>query len=171
MRAGLVGYFDLGSSAGLSDAALREDLREPLPDIGMVGLLNPLGQGTVVDLLGSQILSAWRQGAVAQISRPEMELGWREEWSAPGQFVLDSTSTANPSGSRRPQLRIGPADRCGRRRCVIAIPGWSRSGRRWRRARPGLGSRLAAAVRAPRTSSRARRAPLRAGTGLRLGLR
>jgi hypothetical protein len=45
MRAGLVGYFDLGSSAGLSDAALREDLREPLPDIGMVGLLNPLGQG------------------------------------------------------------------------------------------------------------------------------
>jgi hypothetical protein len=81
MRAGLVGYFDLGSSAGLSDAALREDLREPLPDIGMVGLLNPLGQGTVVDLLGSQILSAWREEAVAQISRPEMELGWREEWS------------------------------------------------------------------------------------------
>ena len=81
MRAGLVGYFDLGSSAGLSDGALREDLREPLPDIGMVGLLNPLGQGTVVDLLGSQILSAWREEAVAQISRPEMELGWREEWS------------------------------------------------------------------------------------------
>jgi hypothetical protein len=107
MRAGLVGYFDLGSSAGLSDAALREDLREPLPDIGMVGLLNPLGQGTVVDLLGSQILSAWRQGAVAQISRPEMELGWREEWSAPGQFVLDSTSTANPSGSRRPNCGSG----------------------------------------------------------------
>ena len=81
MRPGLVGYLDLGSSAGLSDAALREDLREPLPDIGMVGLLNPLGQGTVVDLLGSQILSAWREEAVAQISRPEMELGWREEWS------------------------------------------------------------------------------------------
>ena len=54
MRPGLVGYFDLGSSAGLSDAALRKDLREPLPDIGMVGLLNPLGQGKVVDLLGSQ---------------------------------------------------------------------------------------------------------------------
>jgi hypothetical protein len=107
MRAGLVGYFDLGSSAGLSDAALREDLREPLPDIGMVGLLNPLGQGTVVDLLGSQILSAWRQGAVAQISRPEMELGWREEWSAPGQFVLDSTSTANPSGVGDPNCGSG----------------------------------------------------------------
>jgi hypothetical protein len=81
MRAGLVAYFDLGSSAGLSDAALREDLQDPPPDIGMVGLLNPLGQGTVVDLLGSRILSAWREEAVAQISRPEMELGWREEWS------------------------------------------------------------------------------------------
>lgn len=81
MRAGLVGYFDLGSSVGVTDAALRHDLRQPMPEIGMVGLLNPLGQGTGVDLLGSPTLGLWRDGAVAQIRREEMELGWSEDWT------------------------------------------------------------------------------------------
>lgn len=80
MRAGLVAYFDLGSSMGLTDHAFRDEYRRALPEIGMVNLTNPLGQGAVVDLLGSQVLAAWRTEAVAQVRRPEMELGWQKEW-------------------------------------------------------------------------------------------
>jgi hypothetical protein len=66
--------FDLDSSSGLNDTAFLPEFRRPIPDIGMVGIVNPLGQGSALDLRDSPLLHDWRAAAVAQIARPEMEL-------------------------------------------------------------------------------------------------
>ena len=81
MRAGLVGYFDIGESYGLSDDVFPKDQREPEPDIGLVGINFPLGQGIGTDLLTDEpeTVEAWRRAAVAQIARPELELSWSED--------------------------------------------------------------------------------------------
>jgi hypothetical protein len=79
----------------------------------MVGLLNPLGQGTVVDLLGSQILSAWRQEAVAQISPPK----WNSAGARNGARPVSSSLT-------RPPQRTGAAvgdPNCGWGRPIDAV--------------------------------------------------
>ncbi|GHC65712.1 hypothetical protein RFN57_31055 [Streptomyces violaceochromogenes] len=78
MRVGLVGYFDLGHSYGLGDSVFRSDMVAPEPDIGVVGIRNPLGQGTTVSLTDSSpaIVQLWREAAIAQVRRPELDTGW-----------------------------------------------------------------------------------------------
>ena len=81
MKAGLVSYFDLGCSFGLTDQAfLRERLSQEA-DISLVGMKNPLGRGITVDITQAapDLLSAWRSEAVEQVRRPEMETGWQPE--------------------------------------------------------------------------------------------
>ena len=78
MRAGLVGTFDVNRSYGLVDSAITEDLRGTEPDLGLVGIRNPLGDGTVVDLVSTapDVIETWRAEAARQVRRPEMETGW-----------------------------------------------------------------------------------------------
>ena len=77
MRVGMVTYFDLGYSCGLSDRVLRPERCRSEAAIGLVGIRNPLGQGISVDLLDhpKNVLPLWRKLAAHQIDRPEMELG------------------------------------------------------------------------------------------------
>jgi len=51
MRAGLVSTFDISRSYALVDSAIVETARNPEPDLELVGIRNPLGGGTSVDLL------------------------------------------------------------------------------------------------------------------------
>jgi hypothetical protein len=80
VHAGLASYFDLGCSYGLTDGVFRSDFRNPDPDIGLVGIRNPLGAGTTLrlDLQAPEVMDRWIREAVAQVSRPEMETGWNE---------------------------------------------------------------------------------------------
>jgi hypothetical protein len=77
----MVGFFDMGRSYGLGDDVFATAHLAPAPDIGLVGINFPLGQGVFVDLSGS-VLDAWRAAAREQIRRPEMETGWSREWGA-----------------------------------------------------------------------------------------
>ena len=81
MRIGLVGYFDIGESYGLGDDVFPESERQPEPDIGLVGINFPLGQGLVVDLLVDEpaAVTTWRDEAAKQVTRPEMETGWAND--------------------------------------------------------------------------------------------
>jgi hypothetical protein len=79
MRPRLVSCFDIGESYGLGDEVFPEGERAALPDIGMVGIQFPLGAGLRVDLLDDRVAPLWREAAVAQVARPEMELGWSPE--------------------------------------------------------------------------------------------
>lgn len=80
MRAGLVSAFDVNRSFGLVDSAIRADLRNAEPDLGLVGIRNPLGEGTTVNLLDSaQLIEDWRAEASRQVDRPEMETGWSSD--------------------------------------------------------------------------------------------
>ena len=74
----MVGTFDVNRSYGLVDSAIAEPHRNAEPDLGLVGIRNSLGEGTVVDLVASspQIIAAWRDEAARQVLRPEMETGW-----------------------------------------------------------------------------------------------
>jgi hypothetical protein len=83
MRVGMVTYFDLGYSYGLSDRVFRPERRNGEAAIGLVGIRNPLGQGLTVDLLShsKNVLPLWRELAARQIDRPEMELGWSPDWA------------------------------------------------------------------------------------------
>jgi hypothetical protein len=78
VRPALVSYFDLGTSFGLGDRVFDPALVAPIADLGMVGLVNPLGAGLRIDLVASapQAVAGWRQAASAQVTRPEMETGW-----------------------------------------------------------------------------------------------
>ncbi len=78
MRIGLVGYFDIGKSYGLTDDVFPEPERAPTPDIGLVGINFPLGQGLLHDLCSDEpgLVRTWRKGAIEQVRRPEMETGW-----------------------------------------------------------------------------------------------
>ena len=78
MRPGLVTCFDLGRSFGLNDAAIRKDMRNPEPDLGMVGIRNPLGQGTTTDLLSSypSLVEDWRAEAGSQLRRSVLDIGY-----------------------------------------------------------------------------------------------
>ena len=77
MRPALLSYFDLGYSLGLTDSAFAGQAAA-LPDIANVGLVNPLGEGLVIEV-PDDIVAAWRAAALAQVERPEMELGWRDD--------------------------------------------------------------------------------------------
>jgi hypothetical protein len=81
MRAGLVGYFDIGESYGLGDDVFPESERQREPDIGLVGINFPLGQGLLLDALedAPAAVARWRAEAVKQVTRPEMETGWSED--------------------------------------------------------------------------------------------
>jgi hypothetical protein len=74
----LVSYFDLGVSFGLGDRVFDPCYVAPIADLGMVGLVNPLGSGLRLDLAASspQAVAGWRAAACAQVSRPDMETGW-----------------------------------------------------------------------------------------------
>jgi hypothetical protein len=78
MQIGLVGYFDIGKSYGLGDAVFPEEECAPEPDIGLVGINFPLGQGLTLDLRvnAQDVVRRWRAEAVEQVTRPEMETGW-----------------------------------------------------------------------------------------------
>ena len=78
MKAGLVGFFDVGRSFGLTDDAFREGARDATPDLGWVGIRNPLGNGTSVSLhsTGSRLVGSWRAEALTQTERSEIETGW-----------------------------------------------------------------------------------------------
>lgn len=81
MRAGLVSAFDISRSYGLVDSAIVETARNPEPDLELVGIRNPLGEGTSVDLLVSapSLIDEWRTEASRQAHRPAMETGWTKE--------------------------------------------------------------------------------------------
>ena len=83
MRIGLVSYFDLGCSYGLTDDTFQEELRNPETAIGLVGIRNPLGEGTTLGLtsVAPDVIALWRREAVAQVRRPEMETGWNDTWN------------------------------------------------------------------------------------------
>jgi hypothetical protein len=78
MRPGLVGYFDIGATFGLGDEAFKQTMRADPPDIGLVGIQFPLGQGTVLDLRkdAGDLVPRWRAEARDQSRRPEIETGW-----------------------------------------------------------------------------------------------
>jgi hypothetical protein len=78
MRIGIVGFFDVGMSFGLGDEVFAMEDRAPAPDIGLVGINFPLGQGVLVDLSGP-VLDAWRATARKQVRRAEMETGWSQD--------------------------------------------------------------------------------------------
>lgn len=80
VRPGLVTCFDLGRSFGLNDAAIRKDMRNPEPDLGMVGIRNPLGQGTTTDLLASHssLVESWRAEARSQLRRSVLDIGYED---------------------------------------------------------------------------------------------
>ena len=85
MRLALLGYFDVGVSWGVEDAAFRSELVAAQPDIGMVGLRYPLGQGLVVELPTQDpaLIGRWRAAARRQLLRPEMETGWDASLNMP----------------------------------------------------------------------------------------
>jgi hypothetical protein len=131
MRPGLVGYFDIGRSYGLGDDVFPPAERAPEPDIGLVGINFPLGQGLLLDLreyvpsaadAGQQpsgvaqpdrapapgdLVAWWRQEARAQVRRPEMETGWS---AATGesreQFDTTLERLVMDSPIRRCELRV-----------------------------------------------------------------
>lgn len=78
MMVGMVSAFDIGRSHGLADDAFIQERRDPDPDIGWVGIRNPLGNGTSVDLLSDdpELVRVWRVQAVMQVRRNEIESGW-----------------------------------------------------------------------------------------------
>ena len=78
MRPGIIGYFDLGVSLGLDDEVFVASHITSHPELGAVGINNPFGSGLLVDLTteDSPVLEAWRQVALSQVSRPEMETGY-----------------------------------------------------------------------------------------------
>jgi hypothetical protein len=80
VRPALVSYFDLGVSFGLGDRVFDPEYVAPVADLGVVGLVNPLGSGLRLDLAVSspQAVAGWRAAACAQVARPEMETGWSE---------------------------------------------------------------------------------------------
>lgn len=80
MRPGLVAYFDIGRSFGLNDAAIRPEFRNPDPDLGMVGIRNPLGAGATTDLLADvpALVERWRTEARVQLVRPVFDTGYDE---------------------------------------------------------------------------------------------
>jgi hypothetical protein len=83
LRAALVSYFDMGQSYGITDDRFETGYVNPKPDIGLVGIQNPLGQGCSVSLLESsdELVSQWRQEAARQAFRPEMEIGWSSDFT------------------------------------------------------------------------------------------
>ncbi|MFH8416653.1 hypothetical protein [Streptomyces collinus] len=62
----------------MGDSIFRSDMVAPDPDIGVVGIRNPLGQGTTVSLTDRSptIVQLWRDAAIAQVRRPELDTGW-----------------------------------------------------------------------------------------------
>lgn len=87
MRLVLVSYFDLAETYGLDDEAFPKEHRTAGPDIGLVGIRNPLGQGLALELGADapQVVKRWRAEAIAQTRRPEMELNRSPEIS-PEEF-------------------------------------------------------------------------------------
>jgi hypothetical protein len=78
MRLALVSYFDIGASFGLADDVFGGQT-SPVPDIGEVGVSNPLGEGIQLELRDTHISELWREEALRQSIRQEMELGWNDE--------------------------------------------------------------------------------------------
>jgi hypothetical protein len=105
VRPALLAYFDLGFSLGLTDSAFAGEATA-IPDIGNVGLVNPLGQGLAVDV-PAPVLDAWRAEALVQIRRPEMELGWRDELGVPyGGFHAALSEAITESTVRECRLTV-----------------------------------------------------------------
>jgi hypothetical protein len=81
VRPALVSYFDLGTSFGLGDAVFDRAPASAVPDLGNIGLVNPLGSGLAQDLIvdAPEIITRWREVAAAQVTRPAMETGWTSD--------------------------------------------------------------------------------------------
>ena len=62
MRGALVSYFDVGTSFGIGDEAFTRAQIAPSPDIGLIGISNPLGQGLTfeVDDENADLIGQWR---------------------------------------------------------------------------------------------------------------
>jgi hypothetical protein len=108
MRIGLIGYFDIGKSYGLGDDAFPVSERAPEPDISLVGIQFPLGQGLVVDLLSDvpEVVALWRDEAVAQVTRPEMETGWSQGLGSRERFDHELKLAASQHPITCCELRI-----------------------------------------------------------------
>lgn len=74
----MVGCFDIGYSFGVGDVAMKSETLAPLPDISLVGISNPLGRGSVIDVRKQyvEVLRHWRREAVRQARRRELDIGW-----------------------------------------------------------------------------------------------
>ena len=109
MRIGLVGYFDMGTSYGLGDDVFPKGEAAPEPDIGLVGINFPLGQGLLLDLCARapELVALWRQEAVRQVARPEMETGWTGDLAVPrAEFDRRIEELAAHHPIERCELRI-----------------------------------------------------------------
>lgn len=108
MRPGLVGYFDIGKSYGLGDDVFPARERAPEPDIGLVGINFPLGQGIVLDLAADSIeVRLWRAEAARQVVRPQMETGWSADLGITSDAFDNSLAElANRHPIDRCRLRI-----------------------------------------------------------------
>jgi hypothetical protein len=76
MRLAMVSYFDVSESFGLSDEVFEPGRLAPGYDLGSVGLANPLGRGVALDLRAAHpdLMQRWRDAAIGQLDRPEMEI-------------------------------------------------------------------------------------------------
>jgi hypothetical protein len=94
MRAALATYFDLGQSYGISDSAFRPEAVAPPDSISEVGVNSPLGWGTVLPVLlkAPEVMQLWRDAALEQVHRPEIETGWSQDLGSRENFdgILES---------------------------------------------------------------------------------
>jgi hypothetical protein len=87
MELSLQTYFDIGVSYGLGDTAFDLNDTATAPDLGEIGYRNPLGVGICCsdeDL--APVITIWRQNAVKQLDRPEMELGFDDPSTTEAAF-------------------------------------------------------------------------------------
>lgn len=98
MRMSIIGTFDVGCSYGLGDDSFLPEHRNPDPDIGWVGVNNPFGNGTTLDLngAGQDVVDGWRRLSVEELLRPVTETGWhpklgveRDEFRARIQQLIE----------------------------------------------------------------------------------
>jgi len=77
MELSLQSYFDLGVSYGLRDTAFDRTDAATARELGKIGYRNPVGVGIACKQEElDPIIEIWRQQAIAQVDRPEMELGF-----------------------------------------------------------------------------------------------
>ena len=105
MQLGLATYFDLGWSVGLTDDVFADVALTAPFDISDVGLENPLGRGVEIDLVDEEhVLELWREEAVRQLQRPELEVGRDPNASTSRADLVDGIAgrvTSHPVASCR----------------------------------------------------------------------